>query len=213
MARLKPEDRERLIVEGAIKFFSQHGFSGPTRNLAKELGVTQPLLYRYFPSKQALIDRVYKELFLNRWNPRWPRIIRDRNVSLDQRIQIFYLDFIERIFSRDWVRIFVHSGLEDVGYNRRVLKSLEEQILRPLCIELRATCGLEHLMPDEITPSEIEYAWELHGIAFYYYIRKFIYETQPQVTVEALVSNMAESFVSGAPKVLARIISEGNRKA
>ena len=69
--RLAPEDREHQIVQAAIAFFARHGFDASTRDLAKELGVTQPLLYRYFPTKEALVDRVYEEVFVRRWNPEW----------------------------------------------------------------------------------------------------------------------------------------------
>ncbi|MDI7047032.1 TetR/AcrR family transcriptional regulator, partial [Escherichia coli] len=61
--RLAPEVRERQIVLKAVDHFATHGFSGSTRELARQLGVTQPLLYRYFPSKEALIDRVYEEVY------------------------------------------------------------------------------------------------------------------------------------------------------
>jgi AcrR family transcriptional regulator len=93
MARMKREDRERLIVEGAIKFFAERGFSGQTRELARGLGITQPLLYRYFPSKQALVDRVHEELFVRRWNPAWEALTADRRLDLGERIRLFYLEF------------------------------------------------------------------------------------------------------------------------
>jgi len=54
--RLLPGEREKLIVGEAIRFFSEVGFSGQTRELSRRLGITQPLLYRYFPSKRALRD-------------------------------------------------------------------------------------------------------------------------------------------------------------
>ena len=61
--------RAKQILRGAIAFFAEHGFSGQTRALTSELGVSKGLLYRYFPSKEALIDRVYDEVFLHRWRP------------------------------------------------------------------------------------------------------------------------------------------------
>ena len=46
--RLASADRERQIIDGAIAYFSDAGFSGHTRELSKRMGITQPLLYRYF---------------------------------------------------------------------------------------------------------------------------------------------------------------------
>ena len=47
--RLSPAERERLIVAGAVRYFAEVGFGGQTRELSRRLGITQPLLYRYFP--------------------------------------------------------------------------------------------------------------------------------------------------------------------
>ena len=60
--------REERIVAAAMDFFAEHGFRASTRDLAKRLGVTQALLYRYFKSKQALIDRVFAEVFVDQWD-------------------------------------------------------------------------------------------------------------------------------------------------
>jgi AcrR family transcriptional regulator len=76
--RLAPEVRERQIVLKAIDHFPMHGFSGSTREPGRQLGVTQPLLYRYFPSKEALSDRVYDEVY--QWDTRWENLIKDRSV-------------------------------------------------------------------------------------------------------------------------------------
>src|SRR3546814_1522468 len=64
--RLPRAERERLIVEGAVQFFAEVGFGGDTRELAKRLNITHPLLFRYFASKNALIERVYQEVFIGR---------------------------------------------------------------------------------------------------------------------------------------------------
>ena len=49
---------EKMIVEEAIRFFAEAGFAGQTRELARRLDVTQPLLFQYFPTKDDLIERV-----------------------------------------------------------------------------------------------------------------------------------------------------------
>jgi AcrR family transcriptional regulator len=56
--RLTGPEREKHIAQEAVKYFAEVGFVGDTRELAQRLGVTQSLLYKYFPSKEALINRV-----------------------------------------------------------------------------------------------------------------------------------------------------------
>src|SRR3546814_6333041 len=88
--RLPRAERERLIVEGAVQFFAEVGFGGDTRELAKRLNITHPLLFRYFASKNALIERVYQEVFIGRWNPYWEIVISNRNVPLRERLVNVY---------------------------------------------------------------------------------------------------------------------------
>ena len=54
--RMSPEDRKEAIVSAAVELFAENGFDGSTRDLARGAGITQPLLYRYFPSKESLIE-------------------------------------------------------------------------------------------------------------------------------------------------------------
>jgi AcrR family transcriptional regulator len=54
--------RERLY-NTAIRMISDRGYEATTlRDIAKEAGVSVGLLYRYFPSKQAVIVALYEEL-------------------------------------------------------------------------------------------------------------------------------------------------------
>jgi hypothetical protein len=50
--RMSPAARERNIVTGAIKFFAEYGTDGDLRKLASSLGITHPLLYRFFPRRR-----------------------------------------------------------------------------------------------------------------------------------------------------------------
>jgi AcrR family transcriptional regulator len=53
--RLKPEERRELILEGAVKLFAEHGYSGTTiAQVAEAAGITPAVIYDHFPSKAAL---------------------------------------------------------------------------------------------------------------------------------------------------------------
>ena len=73
------------IVDEAIRFFAEHGFGGQTRELAKRMGITHSAIYRHFPSKEALIERVYEEIYLSRWSPTGATMIRDRTSAASRR--------------------------------------------------------------------------------------------------------------------------------
>lgn len=108
--RLLPEEREQQIVDKAIEHFTRNGFGGSTRDLARQIGVTQPLLYRYFESKEALIERVYNEVF--QWRPDWDRQITDRSMPLTERLHAFYLDYSSVILREECYGLKVPTDME-----------------------------------------------------------------------------------------------------
>nr|WP_244549548.1 TetR/AcrR family transcriptional regulator [Bradyrhizobium erythrophlei] len=115
--RFDPSEREAAIASAAIAFFAEHGFDGSTRDLAAAVGVTQPLLYRYFPNKEALLDRVYQDVFVNRWNTHWSEELGNRAEPLEDRLISFY----RQVFQSDpyvhWIRLFSVIALAPNGYS------------------------------------------------------------------------------------------------
>ena len=118
---MRAADREQFILDEAIRFFAERGFEGQTRELAKRMGITHATIYRHFPSKEALVERVYEHIYLSRWNPNWGPLIRNRTNPLEARLTQFYLEYVERVFDYNWVRIFVSSGLKSFDITNRYL--------------------------------------------------------------------------------------------
>src|SRR3954451_17738085 len=136
--RLPPAERERGIVRGAISFFAEVGFEGPTRDLAQRLGITQPLLYRYFPTKEALLDRVYQEVYLSRWDPRWETRLADRSVPLADRLTDFYRVYARVILTYEWARLFMFAGLKGLDFNTRYVGFLRQAVFERVILEMQA---------------------------------------------------------------------------
>ena len=54
-ARMSATDRKRQLLETALDLFSRKGFEGTTtKELASAAGVAEGIIFRHFPSKQAL---------------------------------------------------------------------------------------------------------------------------------------------------------------
>jgi AcrR family transcriptional regulator len=97
--RLAPDDRKRQILRAAVHYFAEVGFDGGTPELARRLQVTQPLIYRYFPSKEGLIQAVYQDVYLTRWQPDWERALGDTAQPIQDRLITFYTQFPEAVFT------------------------------------------------------------------------------------------------------------------
>lgn len=206
--RMKREDRDREIAAAAVAFFAELGFDGDTRELARRLGVTQSLIFRYFPSKAALIERVYQEVYVGRWNPYWETIIADRSVPVQDRLIRLYKDYSRVSLTYDWVRIFMFSGLKGEDINTRYLKFLRSRILEPIAIEVRAELGLP--TPEEIPlqMSEIELAWGINSRIFYLGQRQWIFNMPLELELDTIIEHTIITYLSGAKTVVPMLIKQ-----
>lgn len=195
--RLRPEARERAILSGAETFFSERGFDATTRELADYLGVRQSLLYRYFPTKQDLIDRIYNDIFVGQWDSAWPKIIKNSSVPLGTRLVDFYTRYIATTLTRQWLRLFYQAGLKGFDISSKYHQLLSREIFVPLCYELRDMYCVDLGVGVPPTPFEMETIYDLHGAAIYKGVRQHIYGMEPfsqseqfNVWIDAFVNNV-----------------------
>ena len=203
--RLSGPERETQIVAGAVRFFSDRGLDGQLRDLARNIGVTHALLYHYFPTKQALIDRVYVELFEGLWQPAWDRLLDDRTLDAETRFTRFYCAYARAIFSRDFVRIMIFSGLSDHAIPDRFFALLRSRLFPRLIRVTRRHCGV--VGRGKPTARELEFMMGLHGGIFYIGLRRWVYE-QPVHGAEAAehddayITDRVRSYLLSARAVL-----------
>ena len=204
--RLSPGDRRQEFVAKATEFFSEQGFGGGTRDLARRLGVTQPLLYRYFPSKDDLIKEVYRTVYLEPLDTGWEKLLADRSRPIRDRLQEFYGAYTQVIFTRKWLRIYLYSGLKGLDINRWYVGVVRDKILTRIIRECRHQAGL----PPEAKPteSELEMAWVFHSGIFYYGVRKYIYELPVLEDKEQMISNALDAFLAGFERVFSTTAPE-----
>lgn len=200
--RLSPDQRRKEFVAKATEFFAEEGFGGGTRDLARRLGVTQPLLYRYFPSKDDLIKEVYRTVYLEPLDQGWDGLLADRSRSLRERLLEFYRGYTKVIFRRKWLRIYLYSGLKGLDINRWYVGVVRDKILTRIIRECRHELGL----PAQSRPTapEIELAWVFHSGIFYYGVRKYIYESPVLEDQEQMIGDALDAFLSGYSRVFGR---------
>jgi AcrR family transcriptional regulator len=201
-------EREQFILDEAIRFFAERGFEGQTRELAKRINIAHATIYRHFRSKEELIERVYEQIYLSRWRPEWKQLIQDRNLSLETRLAQFYLEYVERVFEYEWVRIFVWSGLKSFDVTKRYLAIVKRDIVEPACRELRHDLRLPTVQAAPITEREIELFWGLHGRVFYLAIRRFVYDTPIPKRLDDIVRDAVAGFLIGAKELVPALLGD-----
>lgn len=210
---LPAAERERHIIQAAAEFFARYGFEAQTRELARTMGISHPAIFRYFPSKDALIERVYDHVFLARWDAGWKDLLLDRTRPLEDRLVCFYSAYAERIFDPQWMRIFMFAGLKGHPMTGRYVTLVRNQIIKPACAELRAESNLPPLAKTAMTAREEEAFWGLHGAVFYLGIRTFIYEVRTPIDRAGAIRDHVRIFLNGARETLDAPKGRSIRKA
>ena len=202
--RLTRETRERLIVDGAIRFFAEVGFGGQTRELARQLGMSQSLLFKYFPTKGDLIDRVYQEVYLSRWSPYWEVLLDNKEIPLRQRLLKFYSEYARRIMDYHWIRIFLYAGLLGSEINKNYLDLLKSRIIYKICHAVRDEAGLPNLTDNELSERHLQLVWALQGSILYLAIQRHIYRNLSGEGIDDIIEDRVDAFLKGALSVFER---------
>ena len=188
--RLSPRARESSILEAAVEFFAEKGFSAQTRELAVRLGISEPLIYRYFPTKDELIQRVYQEVIESRWDADWGALLRDRSVPLRERLIDFYRRYLDTIDDSIWIRIVMYASLDGLDLTRRYITGHVDDVMEIIASESSASTA----SGQEIDP---ELIWQLQSTLIYYLVRKHIHGTPVSVDRSAVVSMAVDAYLDG----------------
>lgn len=210
---LDAADREQQILQTAIDFVAQKGLGFSTRELAKALGVSQPLLYRYFKSKDELLSRIFDEVYLKRWDPNWNLALKDRSRPIRERLIEYLKAYTATILDENWIRIFIASALDDPMISRRYLGMLHETTFPLIFEEIAVEAGVS--VPKGIRAEEMisEIIWGFHSSFFYLGVRKFIYRSEIPKDLEAIIRIRVDVFLNGIatsiPLILCQSKTEG----
>lgn len=164
--RLEAREREQQIVDVAAEFFARRGLDAQMRELAAELGIAHTLLYHYFPTKRALIERVYEQTIAGRWDARWETLLDDPRRAAPDKLQAFYREYLAAILTPEWLRILVHSGLSDGLIPTRYFALVREKLFPRLLREARHAAGSRSRARP--TPREEALLMGFHGGLIYH---------------------------------------------
>jgi AcrR family transcriptional regulator len=192
--RMNVHDRRRQILEMAADFFSEYGLTAQTRGLAAACGISQRLLYRYFPTKESLLNEVYRTAIAGPFKAVWFAELADSSLSLEYRLNRFYKDYFTTIFTSRWLRLFMYSSLAGVGMAPNYTSSMILQLLELIVVEAGKEQNLA-IPADKDLQHEI--GWTLHGALSHYAIRRHLYGFTQHVDEETIVAIHVVQFLGG----------------
>jgi AcrR family transcriptional regulator len=199
--RLKPAERERLILDEATRYFSERGLNGGTEELAQRLGVTQPLLFRYFPTKTAMIERIFRDIEVRMFDPEWARQIEDETVPLEDRLVGFYRSYFDRVLTRENFRLFLYGGLAWSGPSSTRHHSRMRRTIYPAIARALHKTFSQGGSRRRIGNLEMEMVQSLHGMMHHLAVRKWVFGPPIRGKVEDLIRLKVAIFLRGAQAV------------
>jgi AcrR family transcriptional regulator len=199
--RLKPAVREQLIVDKAIEFFAHRGLEGSTLELAQHIGITQPLLYRYFPSKQALIQRAWDQAMSTEFERRlknWSALLEDEGSAPRDRLYGFYLGYFEESLNYVRTRLYLLAGLSNVPDSGKYFKVVRRELFPRVVRVLRSAWATRARLRDPISPEELMAVNALHGSIFFLATSKWVHMPPLTFDVPTTIRLHVDLFLAGA---------------
>jgi TetR/AcrR family transcriptional regulator, transcriptional repressor of aconitase len=166
---LKAEHRRPAIAEAAIPVFARHGFAGATtKKLAEAAGVSEALLYKYFPSKEAIYQEILR-LLPKRIDSAFERV---EALKPSTELLICWTHVSARRFLipdgseqqqhfRDMHRLVLNSLMEDGEFARQVFKKIAQGPLVRFQTAYEAAKSAGDIAPSIVDPKNV--FWFVHN--------------------------------------------------
>lgn len=146
--RMSSEERREAIINAARPLFAEKGFTATSvRHIAKAANVSEALLYRHFPSKDALYRVILN--FVNELSAEALNEMKSREPGAETLIHLIYLLYHTILFEVSGKgdeqivheRLLFFSLLEDGSYAKLVFKKIFSSLQE--IIEKNYTAGVE----------------------------------------------------------------------
>ncbi|HEX8011666.1 MAG TPA: helix-turn-helix domain-containing protein [Casimicrobiaceae bacterium] len=197
--RLPHSVRRAQILSKAVELFAEYGLTAQTRALADACGVSQRLLYRFFPTKAALIEEVYNAEIVGPFKAVWFAHLGDRSKPVEQRLNQFYREYYAGVLKRRWLRLFLYASLAEVEIAPAYIAAIITRMLELIVEESAHELGLR-LPRDRAFRHEL--GWTLHGAVSHLAIRRHIYHSDNPVPVDEVIAMHVRVFLAGLPAAL-----------
>ena len=127
--RLRAEERRAVVLDTACRVFARCSYRGATTaEIAREAGVTEPILYRHFASKQALYLACIESAW-TRVRSAWDEAVAAEPdpAAWTQAMSNAFLDFKEQrsAVAQLWLRALTESG-DDPEIRRYLRRHLRD---------------------------------------------------------------------------------------
>jgi AcrR family transcriptional regulator len=166
--RISREERRKLILIRVRELFAKKGLHGATtRELAEAAGISEGLLFKIFPNKEALYHAMLA-LFSDNISEKTKKIM-SLKPSTETLVLIVHLLVSELISVRlaerdDFIRLYIRSLAGDGEFASHVMEEAESQLIPMLRANIKAAIAAGDVM-DSPVPHNLR-AWFTDRLPF-----------------------------------------------
>ncbi|MGB2952676.1 MAG: TetR/AcrR family transcriptional regulator [Gaiellaceae bacterium] len=125
--RLTAEARRAAVLETACRVFCKSSYRGATTaEIARESGVSEPILYRHFPSKRDLYLAVLDEAW-ERVRERWERVVADEP-DPSRWVATMGRSYLQSRDERSQLAALWIQALNEAGHDPKIKRYLRDQV-------------------------------------------------------------------------------------
>jgi AcrR family transcriptional regulator len=138
-SRLSAEERREAIIKAVRAVFAEKGFHGTTtRELAEAAGVSEALLFKHFPTKEALFSAMHRPCADEQTSAEVRRLM-----ALEPSTSALVL-LVHFLASKLLLGLANNAGAEDRVMNRLMLRSLmEDGEFARVILQRKASCWID----------------------------------------------------------------------
>jgi AcrR family transcriptional regulator len=192
--RMPYAERRAQILQKATELFSEYGLTAQTRALAAECGISQRLLYRFFPAKEDLLREVYNSAILGPFQVVWFAELSDRSRPMHERLCKFYNDYLDVVLTRRWLRLFLYSSLAEADMAPNYISAIITKLMETIVAETAHEHGRKLTM-EQAAIHEI--GWTIHGAVSHYGIRLHLYQASQALPQAQVIEMQVRLFLGG----------------
>jgi len=188
------EERQKQILDAAIKEFARHGFHATRmEDIARASGLSKGAVYLYYKSKDAIITALMRTLFA--WELRGARAVMEAEGSAADRLLA-----ITRMLAEEFERMAVAMPILLEFYAVAFRQSSVREYLSQMYEEFRAPLagliqqGIERGEFRAVEPEEVALTWIalLEGLALLWVVnpRGLAWREQAEAAVHLLLDGL-----------------------
>lgn len=189
---LDPQSRRRALVDAAAELMCRRGYRGTSlKDIANELGMSEPALYHYFRNKEEILVSIYMETLSV--GLQTVRAIRDSEGPADAKLRRVLAEFTRLVALNKMFVVFFHEKDELSPDNWKMVTRGEREFVAT--IKDIVIGGVKEGVFKELPPSVVSFGILGMGAWVYRW-----YRPEGPLPLDKIVDVFCEMIIGGLRK-------------